>query len=348
MNQLKCIFNLNEIECTFNNKKCYGGYCWKHRKNYLLDNNCIIIDRFTSYSNDYTIKELKYFCNRFIKSTKETKSFKKTDYFTLLDNFYLCNKYSIKTIVKIQSCIRLFLIQQTIKLHGSAILNRNKCNNEEDFYTYDPINEIDPLYFFSYKDNQNKFWGFDVRSINKLIDMNYGNPYTTESIHEECKLKVYSLINYLKTKGLIISIENSMIIDRKSLVKQRFVDFFSQMEYSGYSCNVQWILDLHPVKLKRLYRELEDIWNYRANLSENIKCEIVPPHGRLLIMPVSDYNNCNVKLDLQEILSKELIKICSSSIQSSMNLGFMYVIIALSIVSHPCYMVHHEWVQYVF
>lgn len=343
-----CIHNLNQINCTFKNKKCYGEYCWKHRKMYLLDDNCIILDRFTSCSKDYTIKELKYFCNRFIKTDKETKKYKKDDYFGLLDEYYMNNKYSIKNIIKLQSLIRLFLIQKNIKLHGIAILNRKICNNEEDFYTYDPIHEIDSLYFYSYKDNQGNYWGFDVRSFKKLIDMNYGNPYTTESIHETCKINSFILINYLEKHGKVTRVENTITSSRKLIVKQRFVDFFSQMEFSGYSCDVSWILDLNISKLKKMYKELEDIWNYRANLSQGIKCEIAPPDGRLFIMPVNDYNNCYVKLELQEILSKELLKICNSTNQSSMNLGFMYTIIALSLVSHPCYMTHGEWVKYVF
>ena len=348
MNQSKCIYNLNQIECTLNNKKCYGGYCWKHRKQYLLDDNCIILDYFTSCSKDYTIKELKYFCNRFIKSSKETKKFKKDDYFTLLNEYFMNNKYSTKKIIKMQSKIRVFLIQQKIKLHGLSILNRSKCNNEEDFYTYDPIHEIDPLYFFSYKDNQGNYWGFDVRSFKKLIDMNYDNPYTTESIDESCKVTVTQLVTYLEKRGVSSTFETNVNTDRKTVVKQKFVDFFSQMEFSGYSCHVNWILDLNSVKLKKIYRELEDIWNYRANLSQEMKREIAPPDGRLLTMPISDYNHCTVKVELQEILSNGLLKICSSTNQSNMNLGFMYFIIALSIVSRPCYMVHYEWVKYVF
>ena len=98
-------------------------------------------------------------------------------------------------------------------------------------------------------------------------------------------------------------IENSVITDRKSLVKQKFVDLFAQIEYSGYSCDVNWILDLNVVKLKRLYRELEDIWNYRASLSHQVKQDIVPPNGQLFVMPVIDYNSYNSKLDSSRNIS---------------------------------------------
>ena len=43
------------------------------------------------------------------------------------------------------------------------------------------LNEYRFYVFFSYKDNNN-YWCFDIRSAKKLIEMNYGNPYTTEPI----------------------------------------------------------------------------------------------------------------------------------------------------------------------
>ena len=119
------------------------------------------------------------------------------------------------------------------------------------------------------------------------------------------------------------------------------------MEYVGYSCDVSWVLELNNHRLKRLYRELEDIWNYRANLNEVTKRAIVPPNGILCSTPVQDYNHCNVKVELQEILANELLKICGATDIGNMNLGFMYFIIALSYVSRPCFMIHN-WVQYVF
>ena len=178
--------------------------------------------------------------------------------------------------------------------------------------------------------------------------MNYGNPYTIEPIPDLIKSKVDVLINYLQKQNIQVSIDNTVITDRNTQVKQRFVDLFAQIEYSGYSCDVNWILDLNTAKLKRLYKELEDIWNYRANLALSVKKDIVPPDGRLCVMPVQDYINCSVKIELQEVLANSLIRLLGARTPSDMNLGFMYFLIGLSMVSNPCYIVHSQWVQYVF
>jgi hypothetical protein len=345
---IMCIFISENKKCIGHSKECYGGFCKKHKDSYLLNDGLIVLDRFTGEITDYKVCDLKNFCNS--KMSKCPSKFKKADYFKKLTSYHKeisKLKENIKSIHKIQANIRRYLIYNKSKKRGLAYLNRKICNNDEDFYTYDPINEIESKYFFSYKDNQNNYWGFDIRSLKKLIDMDYDNPYTTEPIPDDVKQNVEQLINCLNDDNIETVINNTIISDRKTLVKQRFVDIFAQMEYCGYSCDVKWILDLNSTKLKRLYRELEDIWNYRANLSDETKRLIVPPNGRLCVMPVSDYYHCHNRLELREILANEVYKICGSSDQGNMNLGFMYFIIALGMVSRPCFMTHN-WIMSVF
>lgn len=332
----------SNLENTCKFKPKYGCYCYKHRRNHLIKGKLINIENFTGLSKDYLKSDLLYY--RVYKMKNKSPMGDKKEIFDEIKEYINSLKRyedekNYNNIVKIQCIMR-----------GKITRMKNvnlKCNNDEDFYTYDPINEIESKYFFSYKDNQNNYWGFDIRSLKKLIDMNYDNPYTTEPIPETIKQQVEQLINNLKDDNIETVINNTIVSDRKTLVKQRFVDIFAQMEYSGYSCDVKWILDLNSTKLKRLYRELEDIWNYRANLSEETKRLIVPPHGRLCSMPVTDYYHCHNRLELREILANEVYKICGSADQGNMNLGFMYFIIALGMVSRPCFMTHN-WILSVF
>ena len=64
-------------------------------------------------------------------------------------------------------------------------------------------------------------------------------------------------------------------------------------------------------------------------------------------MPVHDYMLCNHKVELLEILANELMKIMGAVSTSDMNLGFMYFIMALSIVNQNCLMIH-PWVHHAF
>lgn len=341
--------NISTKNSQENSMNKYGGYCKRDKDQFLLKDGLIIIDHFTNDIKDYKLKDLKLFFTTHIKQ-KHTK-FKKHDYFKAISIFY--EKYqaynaNISNIIKIQSIIRKTLIRNTIKYQGIGYYRRSICNNDEDFYSYESKEDIESVYFFSYKDSNNNHWCFDIRSLKKLLDMNYSNPYTTEEIPENIKERINNFIKYLKKRNIMVEIDTSIVADRKTIVKQKIVDLFAQIEYSGYSCDINWLLQLSAIKLKKLYRELEDIWNYRANLSNEVKRRIVPPDGRMFVIPVSDYNNCNVIVELQEMLINELSKILQAESQSDMNLGIMYFIVGLSVVSRGCYMVHGEWVQYTF
>ena len=74
----------------------------------------------------------------------------------------------------------------------------NKCNNDTDFYTFDKLSDIDDKYFYCYKDVNNFVWGFDIRSFNKLIEMDQNNPYNCDKIPENEKEKCMKIIKKLK------------------------------------------------------------------------------------------------------------------------------------------------------
>ena len=83
-----CIHITNDSKCSSKSNEKYGGYCKKHRKEYLLKDNIIHIDHFTSDCKDYSLPELKDFYNRFLKGSEKTSKFKKNDYFKRVDDYY--------------------------------------------------------------------------------------------------------------------------------------------------------------------------------------------------------------------------------------------------------------------
>ena len=164
-----------DISCKF---KCkYGHYCYKHRRNHLIKNNIIDIDNFTGLGKDYLKSDLLYYRIHKMKNNSPMGSKKELfneikDYINSLKRYdYKENK---RNIILIQSLVRGKLIR---------IKNQNiKCNNDEDFYTYEELKNIESKFLYSYKDNSGIRWGFDIRSLDKLIQMRYPNPYTTEEI----------------------------------------------------------------------------------------------------------------------------------------------------------------------
>jgi hypothetical protein len=333
------------------NKKCnknkYGGFCYKHRDNYLLKENIIDYDKFTYISSDYTIINLKNtlkFNN--IKSSREINKYNKDQLYLLICNSVNNYKYSdnIYNIIKIQSNIRRYL-NNILSLRGVGYLYRDKCKNDEDFFYFISKQEIEDKYFFSYKDQNNHIWCFDIRSFNKLIANDKRNPYTRELIGNNVINKSKNLTKYLIKKKVDINIEEFNHENKIDRIRQKTVDLFSSISQTGYEININWFLSLNITSLKKLYKSLEDIWNYRAYITPENKRILIPPNGLIFRYPVREVYLLEDKLEIMEIILNEISKSNNAVDLSDKQQGYMYFLIGLSEVSNEC-LNSHEWIQY--
>ena len=338
---LKCCYNLENGNLCHGKSK-YGNYCYKHRNNYLIINNKISVERFTGLSKDYLKRDLvNYYRHTMRKNSlipSKDKLFNEIkEYITSLNSYYEDDK--LKGIILIQSLTR-----------GNQIRNNFenlKCNNEEDFYTYDLLKDIPQKYFYSFVDSSNIRWGFDIRSLYKLFQMGYPNPYTTEMITNDIISDVKIKLNQLKKESNYEDLTDTIERNRKDTIKQKVVDLFSFIEQSGYTCQIEWFTSLSLRRLKELYKQLEDIWNYRSQLSEDMKRNICPPNADIFKTPLIDVMNYNIKEDLQELILHEVMKFTQANTDSDRKLGFMYFLIAFGLVSQACYIAHIEWLEFM-
>lgn len=339
-----------------NNKK-YGGYCYKHRRGHLVDikTKRIKVDTWTDKCSDY-LKEDIIHTILYLVSNDDTLLFNgenimlkdKRYIFSLLsleiNKFKKYDGEDIKNIVKIQVKFKSKMGEEMNNLRGEGYKDKNKCNNETDFFTYDSISEIEDKYFFSYKDNSGFIWFFDIRSFNKLIEMGQGNPYTREEIPTYVKGTANKLSFLLKLTPEDDLVNNDVLrLTREQIIKQKTIDIFSQMEQFGYGCNIEWFLDLNPRRLKNLYKHLEDIWNYRLNLSYEVKSRISPPNGIAFNIPIVEVNNISALLQLQEIILNEVMKFNNALTDEDKKLGLMYFLLGMGLVSRECYDAH-QWI----
>ena len=84
----KCIFSDETIKCK---GKCkYGNYCYKHRRNHLIDNNnLLIIPNFTGLAKDYLKSDLLHYSKKILH-----KSYLKIDKGELIQDIqYFINQY---------------------------------------------------------------------------------------------------------------------------------------------------------------------------------------------------------------------------------------------------------------
>jgi hypothetical protein len=336
-NKCQFITENNSSICKYNKK--YGYFCYKHRREYLIVKDTICKERFTGLEKDYLRKDIiKYRKEKMkIKSSNNSKSELFNEVKIFINSLNEYNK-ELQNIIKIQSIYRGY------KYRKNKII---KCNNDEDFYTYDLLNEIPNKYFYSYKDYNNIRWGFDIRSLHKLFQMNMGNPYTTETIPQNIVNDVNLKIEILKNNNEYDDLVDNIKRNRKDIIKQKIVDLFSFIEQSGYTCHVDWFLSLSIRKLKQLYKELEDIWNYRSQLNEQMKINICPPDANIFKTPLIEVLNYNNIEDLQELIIHEVTKFTQANNDSDRKLGFMYFLAAFGHVSHNCYLAHIEWLSFM-
>jgi hypothetical protein len=280
--------------------------------------------------NSYTVPELKEIAKEFLFKFKQKK---KKEMVLELYN-YLYKNYCIKKIQKVWSN---YFIKLFNKLQGPAYLKRSICNNVEDFLTTEEIKDIDYYYFFSYKDIDGFVYGFNLISIhNLIIKKDTKNPYTRNLFSLELIENVQKRINYNK---ILKKINQEIVtIEQTNNYNSSFVTLFQKIDLLGNYTQAEWIINLNNVQLRRFLLELYDIWDYRSQLSIEMKLAICPPTG----MPFREIpvhilqRNFNVNIDL---LKKFAITIIDKLINSSNNrdnqsLGAMYILSALTIVNN--------------
>lgn len=309
-----------------------------------INNDSIVMPNYDNieklFDYNYNIQQLKIFSKHYKLKTSGTKK----QLLIRIYNFIYLSKY----IVKIQKKYRTFLHKKYNILKGPALFNRNICNNNNDFLTFEEIKDINDDQFFSYCDNDNFIYGFDILSIYNLIftekTKNYvlndkiKNPYNRNDIPLKviADIKTILRIGKIIKKNVNVKIKdiNDDISYQKSL-ELKALELFQCINSLGNYSDVNWFLNLNKNKLIRLIRELYDIWNFRSQIYPNVKRAICPPDGNpFRNVNILHLNNINNIFELKKIILNVLENfVYSGSDRENKNLGSLYVLSALTLVS---------------
>ena len=269
-------------------------------------------------------------------------------YFLIILKYSSISPQELNHIKSVQNIVKNKIKERKLlKIHGPACINREICNNGEDFYTFEDIKDIPQKYFFSYKDEKDIIWGFDIRSLTDLLKNSSDNPYTRVSFSGEVKISINNLNVLLKKENIQTTHEKVVIQDRSVLIHQKITDLFSRIEYSGLSCNQEWLTHISVYYLKKLYRTLEDIWNYRLQLTHRDKIRLCPPNG-VNFNRIRNVLHSNSKDDILEIIIDDICKFERSQDINDKKLGYMYFLIGLGSFSRDCFETHYEWLSLMF
>ena len=312
----------------------------------MSNNKLITLDNYINNKNN--VKKQFYYLADIKKTIKHNKlqslvspKPKKNDYEVILFNYFeKLNKYTphLEKIVLIQNTFKDYLKTKKIKTQGIGLYNKEKCSNQEDFYTLDNIHDIEDKYFFSYETDGHIYF-FDIRSFNQLIQNDSKNPYTREDIPQYAMNSFIARKEELKKNKIIIKDFEQSKLSKEQKFNAYVLKIFQKIDLLNVAAggtHTRWFTDLNLLQLKMLYKILEDIWNYRAELSIDKKKDIVPNNSMFLVS-VNDVYKILKKRKLQIILLEEIDKLISSaeSIENK-STGAYFVLTALVEVSPQC------------
>ena len=287
----------------------------------------------------YKMDELKKLCTKY----KISKGGNKDD---LTKRLYEYCKNSVGPL-KIQKVFRGFLHRKLHRLQGPALIDRKICTNDTDFFTMDDMVEIPVTQFYSYRDEDDFVYGFNIVSLYNLIQkegLRAKNPYNRSEFDSKVKESVSSMIRISKVLKIPIEIElKNEVMDPAKRMELKILELFQTMNSYGNYANSEWFSDLSRNSHIRFARELVDIWNYRALLTAAKKQEICPPHGTpFLGTPyfTNTANNASLNNLSIETLVKYNVQIIENLVKSAIDvdnkmLGTFYVLSALTLVSQP-------------
>tara|TARA_B100001173_G_C15976275_1_gene542334 strand:- start:138 stop:1139 length:1002 start_codon:yes stop_codon:yes gene_type:complete len=258
----------------------------------------------------------------------------------------------IKNIVKIQSLIRRHIIKNIIHLKGPALHNRKICTNDTDFYTLEPLGNINYYDFFSYKDEEGFTYGFDINSLITLLRKKsvINNPYNRNTINFDT-IRNVSIISKLNKQIHGINNESfnseqtmrEQTIDRMNNIRnnelnQRVRNLFYEIDLLGNYTSPNWFHNLSIDDCILFLRQIWDIWNYRSNMPMLTRKRICP-----YFFPFHEgVHNINIRhnnIRNLEALKKTSITIMENLIYTGINdeykqLGAILVLTSLTSVSN--------------
>lgn len=239
----------------------------------------------------------------------------------------------------IQKYTKRFLRETYNRLLGPAIFKRALCNNDSDFFTMEEIKDIPYREFISIK-MENNIWGFNIVSLYNLYVKNNNevlNPYTREKMGNEIFENIIRILKFGKMFNDPVNIllnTNDYLTSKKKL-ELYCLELFQFVDKLGNYTKGEWFLTLSKIQVIKFIRELIDIWEYRAQLTDKVKREICYPNGSPFIEFINLRSPHSMNFHFIQHLALSIIEqfIKTGVNKDSNAMGASYVLCALTLVS---------------
>jgi hypothetical protein len=192
----------------------------------------------------------------------------------------------IKCSIIIQKYIRMRQCHIYYTNRGPGSMQRKLCNNNSDFITMEPLNEINFEYFFSYIDETNFIYGFNIVSLINLIKhkRKFENPYNRVIFSDSIKKRIIRLYNntcivdsrFRKQNDIFIHKETPVymnrIINRNRVSSvDNYNPIFDRVILLTHELNqrLEYLTHIRSLRINervdRLFIEIDNLGNYSNN-----------------------------------------------------------------------------------
>ena len=328
---------------SFLKKRIYESTANLKRGKLKLSEEDFVVPKFSEYGllsrYNYNVSQLKTINKQYKLKISGTKR-------ELIYRVYNYLKYSYYA-GQIQKVFRGYMLRKLNKARGPALFNRTMCVNKTDFLSMEDIREIPCCQFLSFTTKDGFTYGYELCSIYMLLKKHRErhpssnlpkNPYNRQSLPANIRVQIDTIIRLSRIYNLELKLdledpqEHQMTLAERNASKT--ISVFQLIEELGNYVDHEWFAVLDRDQLLIFHRELLDIWEYRAQLSEEIKQKICPPTGN----PFTCANLHNLRFQsVDNIRSAALIamhNLVSKGVDDGFKaLGAYYVLTALTIVS---------------
>lgn len=289
-----------------------------------------------THNLNYTVAELKQFLKENNLPITGTKAVLHSRLFNHLK--------SVRGTIKTQAVFRGHFVRSVYKLFNKYQSMVKECVNDQDFYSFEPLTDIDKYQLICVKETDGLVYGFDISSIYQYMSkLEFGveltNPYNRNKLDRSffadlSKIVCASRLSIIPTVVDINTNEEINSLPFEKRVELKAVDIFQHMNALGNYSDVSWFMLLSRRRLIRLIQELYDIWNYRLHIASETKREICPPYGMpfhsSVTLDVVTMTDCEIKNYILSIFENFVYKGVN---RDSQCLGCFYVLGALTLVS---------------
>ncbi len=140
------------------------------------------------------------------------------------------NTSRVPPVVRIQACVRGWLIRRRLSYAGFGVLHRKDLANDEDIITCADKGKVHPMEFFSFEEN-GKFWWFEFGSLWTWCMRNVEptNPYTKVHLSADTRKRLRTIWGYKRRHREETPAESSdpeeRMRHRANILVQHFEDY---------------------------------------------------------------------------------------------------------------------------